>query len=134
MEIRKASQADYKSIACALRNKHIDYITPAHAREDIEREQLFVMSENGKPIAQCVLTYEPKHNYYAIKRLVVYNKQNNGRGIAQQFITFFCEMSLPALGCTPWSNNTAMKHLLKKYGFEYQYTFLKNYEFFLKIY
>ena len=132
MEIRKATYADYKRIACALRNKHIDYITSAHACVDIEHEQLFVMSENGKLIAQCALVHESAHGYHAIKRLVVYNKRNNGRGIAQQFIAFFCAMDLPALGCTPWTDNATMKHLLQKYGFKYQYTFLKNYEFFLK--
>jgi RimJ/RimL family protein N-acetyltransferase len=132
MEIRKATQADYKSIALALRNKNIPYITPAHALADIENEQLFVMCENGKVIAQCALVHEPMFEYHAMKRMTIYNKANQGRGIAQAFISFFCAMNLPALGCTPWADNAPMQHLLRKFGFEYQYTFLENYQFFKK--
>lgn len=132
MEIRIATQADYKRIATALRNKQIDYITPAHARTDIANSQLFVVVENGVLLAQCALVYEPAHQYHAIKRLTIYNKRNCGRGIAQMFITHFCEMGLPALGCTPWADNVTMKHLLSKNGFKYQYTFLNNYELFKK--
>ena len=132
MKIRLAETADYKRIAMALRNKHIDYITPAHAREDIANNRLYVVEENGMIIAQCALVEEPAHHYHAIKRLVIYNRKNCGRGIAQRFIRYFCAMNLPALGCTPWSDNQTMKHLLSRNGFEYQYTFLNCYEFFVK--
>lgn len=133
MEIRLATQADYKRIALALRNKGIDYITPTHAREDILQKRLYVVEDNGVVIAQCALVYETEHAYHAIKRMTIYNKQNCGRGIAQLFLSFFCGLGLPALGCTPWSDNERMKYLLRKNGFEYQYTFLENYEFFKKI-
>ena len=132
MKIRLANPADYKRIAMALRNKHIDYITPAHAREDIQKRRLYVIEDEGVVIAQCALVHEPNHNYHAIKRLVIYNRKNCGRGIAQRFIRYFCAMNLPALGCTPWSDNETMKHLLSRNGFEYQYTFLNCYEFFVK--
>lgn len=132
MIIRTAEPTDYKRIALALRNKRIDYITPAQAREDIQKRRLYVVEDNGVVIAQCALVYEPDYSYHAIKRLVIYNRKNCGRGIAQQFISYFCAMNLPALGCTPWSDNQIMKKLLTKNGFEYQYTFLENYEFFIK--
>lgn len=132
MEIRLATSADYKRIATALRNKGIDYITPAHARTDIDKAQLYVLTEGDVLIAQCALVYEPAHQYHAIKRLVVYNRRHCGRGVAQQFLTFFCAMSFPALGCTPWVDNLRMQHLLRKNGFEYQYTFLHNYQFYKK--
>ena len=132
MKIRIAEPTDYKRIALALRNKRIDYITPAHAREDIANHRLYVVEENGMIIAQCALVEEPAHHYHAIKRLVIYNRKNCGRGIAQRFIRYFCAMNLPALGCTPWSDNQTMKHLLARNGFEYQYTFLICYEFFVK--
>lgn len=132
MKIRLAETTDYKRIAMALRNKHIEYITPAHAREDIANRRLYVVEEDGKIIAQCALVEEPAHHYHAIKRLVIYNRKNCGRGIAQRFIRYFCAMDLPALGCTPWSDNKTMKHLLSRNGFEYQYTFLNCYEFFVK--
>lgn len=132
MKIRLANSADYKRIATALRNKHIDYITPAHAREDIANHRLYVVEEDGMIIAQCALVEEPSHHYHAIKRLVIYNRKNCGRGIAQHFIRYFCAMNLPALGCTPWSDNKVMCRLLVKNGFTYQYTFLNNYEFYLR--
>lgn len=132
MKIRLAQSADYKRIAMALRNKRIEYITPAHAREDITNNRLYVVEEDGMIIAQCALVEEPAHHYHAIKRLVIYNRKNYGRGIARQFIRYFCDMNLPALGCTPWTDNQKMKYLLVSNGFEYQYTFLGNYEFFLK--
>lgn len=130
MEIRLATSKDYRRIARALANKQINYITPKHAKEDIQKERLYVMVDGNKILAQCAIVLEPDHHYYAIKRLTVYNKKNCGQGIAQAFITFFrnTSFSLP-LGCTPWSDNTKMKNLLSKNGFQYQYTFLDNYEF-----
>jgi RimJ/RimL family protein N-acetyltransferase len=132
MEIRLATSADYKRIATALRNKAIEYITPAHAREDIARGQLYLIIEDGAIIGQCALVYEPYYQYHAIKRLTIYNQRNYGRGIAQQFISFFCGMNLPALGCTPWTDNARMRYLLEKNGFSHQYTFLDCYEFYKK--
>lgn len=130
MIVRLANKSDYKGVARSLTNKNISYISSTHAKNDIENNRLFVMEENGKAIAQCALVYEPLYDYYAIKRLVVYNKKNCGRGIAQQFISFFCAMDLPALGCTPWADNVAMKKLLERNGFVYQYTFMDNYQFY----
>lgn len=132
MIIRIATKTDYRKIACSLNNKHINYITSSHAKEDIENSRLFVVEEEGKIIAQCALVYEEEYNYYAIKRLVVYNQKNYGRGIAQKFISFFCNKNLPALGCTPWADNIVMKKLLERNGFVYQYTFMENYQFYKK--
>lgn len=132
MIIRIATKTDYRKIACSLNNKHINYITSSHAKEDIENGRLFIIEEEEKIIAQCALVYEEQYNYYAIKRLVVYNQKNCGRGIAQKFISFFCNKNLPALGCTPWTDNIAMKKLLERNGFIYQYTFMENYQFYKK--
>lgn len=132
MYIRKAIEQDKISIIRSLQNKHIDYITTFHAKEDIKNNRLFVMIENDKIIAQCVLFEEKNYNYYAIKRLCVYNKKNNGHGIANQFINYFINNIKGNLGCTPWEDNKIMRHLLEKNGFIYQYTFLKNYTFYLK--
>ena len=133
MTIRLATCADYKRIALALRNKGIEYITPAHARADIDNARLYVLTDGDTIVGQCALVYEPNHAYHAIKRLVVYNKRYCGRGVAQQFISFFCAMNLPALGCTPWTENAKMRHLLVKNGFVHQYTFLSCYEFYKKV-
>ena len=131
-EIQKATKQDYKSIAVSLRNKAIPYITPKQADRDIENGNLYIIKKNGKPIAQCALVYDEQYKYHAIKRLVIYNKKNCGQGIANSFVEYFIKQNYPALGCTPWSDNQIMKHLLSRNGFEYQYTFLNCYEFFIK--
>ena len=132
MTIELATKQDMKRICCSLRNKKIDYITPALAISDIDNSRLYIIKDKDKIIAQCALVEEKEYGYYAIKRLVVYNKKNCGKGIAQQFISFFCEKNLPALGCTPWDTNIAMKKLLERNGFVYQYTFMERYEFYKK--
>lgn len=126
-EIQKATRQDYKSIAVSLRNKAIPYITPEQADRNIENGNLYIIKVNGKPIAQCALVYEADHHYHAIKRLVVYNKKNCGNGIAGMFIRYFISLNLPALGCTPWEDNTVMRNLLESYGFEFKYKFLEKY-------
>lgn len=131
-EIQKATRQDYKSIAVSLRNKAIPYITPEHADRDIENGNLYIIKQNGKPIAQCALVYDEHYQYHAIKRLVVYNKANCGQGIANAFVEYFVKQKHKKLGCTPWRNNLRMINILLSFGFEYQYTFLENYCYFVK--
>ena len=132
MYIRKATAQDQLSIIRSLQNKHIEYNTPSHIKTDIARGRLFVAIENNKIVAQCALVEEPTYHYTALKRLCIYNKKNYGKGIANQFIQFFIETTNCALGATPWTDNGAMAHLLTKYGFTHQYTFMGNYEFYLR--
>lgn len=131
-EIQKATRQDYKSIAVSLRNKGIPYITPEQADRDIENGDLYIIKENGKPIAQCALVYDGHYHYHAIKRLVIYNKKNCGQGIAHAFVGYFVKQEHKKLGCTPWRNNSRMINILLSFGFEYQYTFLENYCYFVK--
>lgn len=132
MFIRKATAADYRSIARSLANKQISYITPHHAHTDIENGNLYVIEDNGTILAQCALVYEPQYGYHAIKRLVVYNRKNLGCGLAQRFLSYFTAMPY-TLGCTPWADNEQMKYLLRKNGFDYEYTFCENYQLFIRI-
>lgn len=132
MSIRKATTADYRSIARSLANKQISYITSNHARTDIENGNLYVIEDNGTILAQCALVYEPQYGYHAIKRLVVYNRKNLGCGLAQRFLSYFTAMPY-TLGCTPWADNERMKYLLYKNGFSYEYTFCENYQLFIRI-
>lgn len=132
MEIRKATAQDRISIIRSLQNKGIEYNTTAHAKEDIQKGRMFLAIENGKIVAQCCLVEEPLFHYTAIKKLCVYNKKNEGKGIAGAFVRYFATTFEGALGCTPWTDNGAMRHLLEKNGFAHQYTFLENYEFYLK--
>lgn len=131
MLLRLATMADFNFIKSALLSLDIPYINPLHAINDIQKQQMYLLEENGKIIAQCSLIPEEEYNYMAIKRLVVYPSSNRHRGIGQIFLDHFISIGFPALGCTPWNDNAPMLHLLIKNGFKWQYTFLEKYEFFL---
>lgn len=132
MEIRKATTADKKRIICALNNKKISYNTPAHASADIANNNLFVVTDENKLIAQCALVFDTTRQCYYMKRLCVYNKKSQCRGIAQMFIDFFFSLGLESLSVTPWDDNKAMIHILEKNGFQFQYRFLENYLYYYK--
>jgi len=131
MFIRLATHEDYCYIAHALARKAIDYNRPSQAKADIAAGRLYVLIDEGQIIAQCALVEETAYGYTALKRMLVYRKQNCGKGTMGRFIEFFLQFSCP-LGATPWADNEQVKYILRKYGFEYQYTFAEKYEFFLK--
>ena len=128
--IRKAKKEDLKSIYMSVYNKKIDYITIESVKTDYQNGNLYVIEENGKILGQCALVSKGK--YYAMQRLVLYNRKNAGKGITTQFINYFVSIGYMNIGSTPWSNNCKMKTLLKRNGFEYQYQIDENYEFWLK--
>lgn len=133
MYIRLAQKSEAKSISCSIRNKKIDYNTARHVYEDLKNKRLYVLVDNNeKIIASCALVEENNYNYTAIKRLVIFKKENYGKGIASQFVKYFVENISVPLGCTPWADNNAMKKILEKFGFKFQYTFLNNYCFYLR--
>ena len=66
MIIRYATSADLKSITCALRNKKINYNTPAQAREDVRQNRLFVIENNGALIAQCALVFDNTRKEFSL--------------------------------------------------------------------
>ena len=132
MYIRLAQKSELKSISCSIRNKKIDYNTARHVKEDLENGRLFVLIDNDKIIASCALVEEINYNYTAIKRLVIFKKENYGKGYASQFIKFFIDTVDSSLGCTPWIDNKTMKKLLEKFGFQFQYIFSQNYCFYLR--
>lgn len=125
--IRKATMNDYISIVRSIQNKHIEYITATHIKNDIKNEQLYIIEINNKIIAFASCVYCKDFNNYAIKRLCVPNKKNNGKGYAQKMINFLVNnrnKNFP-LVITPWKNNSAMIHMVEKLGFEWQYNFNK---------
>ena len=132
MEIRKATQQDLIRVIRSIQNKHIDYITPAHVREDIRAERLFVMVDNSKVIAILSLVWDAEHNYFAMKRLCVPNKKNNGKGYAQLMLRHVSAQATGKVGCTPWADNAAMRHTLEKLGFQLEYIFEKKWCFYSK--
>lgn len=131
MLIRLATKSDLSYIMHALAPKKIEYIKPSQAKQDIEQNRLYVLEHNNKIIAQCALVSEAQFNYVAIKRMTIYNNSLKFKGVANIFIEYFNTLNL-SLGATPWTDNEKMKHILIKNGFQYQYTFLEKYEFFLK--
>jgi RimJ/RimL family protein N-acetyltransferase len=132
MEIRFATAADTLSIIRAIQNKHMDYNTTTQAKEDVKLGRLVVAEENGKLLGSCAIVKDERRGYTAIKRVCVYSSKSRGKGVAQSLVGFVCSLGLGTLGATPWNDNPAMCHIFKKFGFEYQYTFLKYYDFYKK--
>lgn len=133
MEIRRAVNADYIKIVRAIQNKGIEYITPAHVREDISLGRQFVMmDDNGKVIAILSLVYDAQYGYFAMKRLCVTNRKNNGKGYAQMMLKVVSGQASGKVGCTPWIDNGAMRHTLEKLGFSLEYIFAEKWCFYSK--
>ena len=134
MEIRKATRADLKAIINGVRVKGLDYITPAHVREDIAQDRQFVLVDNGKIVAILSLVKDQTFNYFAMKRLLILNKKNCGKGYAQMLLQYVSTQVSGKVGCTPWINNKAMRHTLEKLGFSLEYVFEKKWCFYSKSY
>lgn len=133
MTIRKATKSDYIRIVRATQNKHLDYLTANHIATDIALARCYVVEENDKAIATCSLVYDKQHNYHAIKRLAIFRKENKGRHIAEQFISYLLENGgVEKIGCTPWTDNAPMRHILEKMGFSLEYIFAEKWCFYSK--
>lgn len=132
MTIRKATQEDTIHIIRAIQNKQISYITPAHVREDVKFGRQFIMVENGKVIAMLSLVYDTDHDYFAMKRLLIPNKKNCGKGYAQMMLKYVSQQAQGKVGCTPWIDNQAMRHTLEKLGFSLEYIFSEKWCFYSK--
>jgi len=132
MIVRFASNKDTLSVIRSIQNKRMDYNTTAQAKQDISLGRLVVVEENGKLLGSCAIVKETKRGYTAIKRVCVYSKKSQGKGVAQALISFVCSLDLGTLGATPWNDNPAMCHIFQKFGFVYQYTFLEYYDFYKK--
>jgi len=132
MEIRYATKKDYKKISRSLYNKKISYNTPLHAKNDILSNNLIIAIDNGKILGSVALQDKPEFDYMGVCRVCIYNKKNNGKGIASALLKYVCSLGIENLGATPWNTNPTMCHLFEKFGFEYQYTFMEHYCFYKK--
>lgn len=132
MTIRFATKNDTIRIIRSIQNKHMNYNTPTHVKADIAAGRLVIIEENGKLLGSCAIVKETNRGYTAIKRVCVYSKKSQGKGVAQALIAFVCSLGLGTLGATPWNDNPTMCHIFQKFGFEYQYTFQQYYEFYLR--
>lgn len=132
MTVRFATPADTIRIIRAIQNKRMDYNTPQDVREDVNAGRLIVAEENGKLLGSVAIVYKAHRGYYAIMRMCVYAKTSTGKGVASALVDYVLALGLGTYGATPWNDNPAMIHIFVKRGFEYQYTFKKNYDFYKK--
>jgi RimJ/RimL family protein N-acetyltransferase len=133
VEIRKANFSDYIKIVRSIQNKNISYITPAHVREDIKHNRQFVMCENGKVVGILSLVWDNDYNYFAMKRLCITNRKNQGKGYAQMLLSYVSSTVSGKVGATPWSSNAPMCHTLEKLGFRLEYVFSEQWCFYSKL-
>ena len=132
MYCRFANQEDKKFIIYLIKNKKIDYITPAHIKEDIANRRLIVCIDSNKIVSFCAIVFEPLYNYYAIKRLLIPNKKNLGHSCCSMLLDYAESIldNLP-IGATPFYDNIKCRAIFekRKYIFKYQFG---NYCFYLK--
>lgn len=133
MNVRKATTEDTLHIVRSLQNKHISYNSVEQAKNDIKNGNLYIAEKDGKILGSVVVAYKEHRNYNAILRLCVYNKKNEGKGIAGALVDYVLSLGLGDYGATPWNTNPAMIHIFKKRGFVFQYAFKNNYQFYKKI-
>jgi len=132
MEIRKANQKDYKRLVISLRNVFVanPYINKNYLKQDIENNACYIIEENNKIVAIASLVYDTKYGMHYIKRLCVPNKKMRSKGYAKELIAYLKEQKKP-VAITPWKENVAMRRLVEKLGFEFQYSFQENYMLYL---
>lgn len=132
MTIRKATDEDLLYIIEEIKNKAMDYNTAEDVKNDIANNRLFVAVENNVILGSVAVVYKAHRGYYAIMRMCVYHTEYRGKGIATALIQYIISLDLGVYGATPWNDNPAMIHIFIKFGFTYQYTFNKKYEFYKK--
>lgn len=123
MIITKAVEADYIHIMRAMQNKHIEYISIQQIRMDIYSSHMYKCVKDGKIVAIISVVWDKTYKYYAMKRLCILQKKNKGKGITELLIDYITERYLGKIGCTPWVDNSAMRHILEKKGFALEYIF-----------
>ena len=122
MTVRKANSNDYRKLTYHIRNKHIDYITSAHITTDIENGFLFVLEDNNTFVGMVSVVWQEEFQCFGIKRLVIFNRKNGGKGYASFLLGAVIEEG-KKYSVTPWIDNTTMHKLLLKLGFYYVRTF-----------
>lgn len=122
-QVRKRQEIE--QIKQALQPLNIDYATPQHAETDFinKNNKIYALVDNNNIVAVCSIVPDTTYNYLALKRLVVLNPTQKGKGYAKRLVSTVVKRQNSACGCTPWADNTPMINLLKAIGFKYQYTF-----------
>ena len=125
MNISFASEKDKLSVIRSIQRNQTDYITTQQAKDDIDNNRL-IICKNDKAKVVGIISVELKEDrgYIAIRRGMVTNKLNRGKGIMSKLVDFICQQSWGyPLGATPWIDNTPMIKILERNNFVRKYTF-----------
>lgn len=135
--VKKVEFNDLRKILPLVRDSRISYITDWHTLKDFlgdDGAQLYILYNNNQPGAIVTTIYDNNYNYLAIKRLLSFTKR---KGYATRLLSAIVSKAqcagINSIGCTPWNDNSAMIHLVNKLGFDYQYSFQKNWRFYKKV-
>lgn len=131
--IRWARQSDTKQIIATIAQKKCDYITCQQIREDINKGKVLLGKIESKIVCFLVVERNAEFKYVSIRRAMVPNKKYRKKGVMNELLSSICDYAdrdyAEPLGATPWTDNIAMKKLLEKNGFIYQYTFQSHWEY-----
>lgn len=132
MKIRLAKRKDYNVIVDKLQNfEKIDYLTDKHVERDIRYRNCYVLEDRGKIVAIGSIVYDNEFKMYYIKRLMVLDSNSRGKGYGKYIMKYLSNIK-PIVATTPFKDNYVMRSLIESIGFEYKYTFLENYQLFVK--
>lgn len=130
--IRLATFSDYKKIAISLgKIEKLSYINKVHLKEDIEKEQCYLKIVKGKIVAIGSLVFDKEYNMYYVKRVIVMNKKYHRKGYGKELISHLSKLKKP-VAITPFKENEKMKKLIEGLGFTFKYSFLENFQLYVK--
>lgn len=130
--MRLATLKDYKRISVALSNKeYISYLTKSHVRNDIKNKNCYVLERNNKIIGIGSIIYDRDYKSFYIKRVLILNKKNQGKGYAKIIIRELSSLK-ENICVTPYKDNDIMIRILKSLGFKFRYNFLDNFSLYQK--
>ena len=132
MEIRKATLQDYSTISHMVAPHKLPYLRAAHIHADIEANHELVAIEDGHIVGIAAIVWDSQYSYWAIKRLLIPNKKNRGKGIARTLILAAITGKKEKIGCTPWKDNIPMIKLLESLDFQLEYIFDDKWCFYSK--
>lgn len=135
MKIYKATKQEQKRLLLSLNKVNCSFINKDLLRSDIEKGQCFAIENNNKIIGMITLLYDEKYGMYYIKRFIITNKKNQNKGYAKPILSSILSFvpTNETVAITPFENNSKMINLVQKLGFEFQYSFLEQFQLYTKI-
>lgn len=124
MITKVTSEIDFYSILPNVIEAEIDFLTEKHLTTDFNANNLYMNKKDNQIVGICSLEYSEEFSVTYIKRLLIFKQ---GKGYAKEFLSYFCSLGIRPLAITPFTENKATISIIKSLGFEYKYTFLKDY-------